>query len=457
MSQGSNDLTDAMNGSNTAKQLIESISEKKPDSKPSTDIDSEKKPDSKSSTDIDSQKRNVFNLQEFTPISAIDTQVFGTITSGEQPKLIEAQWYKANTVYQILEVRKPNKEKRKGKNIVTTIVAKERGNGSDNIQSENFNKYSLDQQTIDKLQDYPKKGDGSNISSYLPSSGVVFSKGFFDALSSFQFKKFEQNEIITKQIEQNEITNFYHPIRTLLYSRKISQLISKTWWSYLEAQKNELWDKFIAGEWEDIINYEKDINPNYGFDILDGLIAREIFLYGGAEPPDYPDPENSFYSPLKDYSEKRDQARFLILPSSRSWQGISLSLLLAGQAYYQRVDNNKYHQISQPIFSTGEITMLHSLEVDWGKFQGDIKEIIINHEKPWVGYHIVIPYPPIPYGADPDAIKKWAWAKEEPGMSDFPFYRKEEVKDGEKVEDAKYLMDVDYFKPPYPYIPLSCT
>ncbi|MEH2088180.1 hypothetical protein [Nostoc sp.] len=386
MSQGSTDLTDAMKGSNTVKLPI----------------------------DIDPQ------------------------TAPNPEQSIEGQWYKANTVYQILEVRKPGEEKREGKNIVTTIVAKERGDGSENTQSENFNKYSLDQQTIDKLQDYPKKGDGKSISSYLPSSGVIFSKGFFDALSSLQ----------TKKVEQNEITNFYHPIRTLLYSRKISQLISKTWWSYLEAKENKLWDKFIAGEWEDIINYKKDINnPNYGFDILDGLIAREIFMYGGAEPPDYPDPGNSFYSPLKDYSEKRDQARFLILPSSRSWQGISLSLLLAGQAYYQTVDK-KYHQISQPIFSTGEITMLHSLEVDWGKFQGDIKELIINHEKPWVGYHIVIPYPPIPSGADIEAIKTWAGAEEEPGKSKFPFYRK---------ANDKYLIDVDYFKPPYPYIPLSCT
>ncbi|MEH1777727.1 MAG: hypothetical protein V7L26_00955 [Nostoc sp.] len=366
----------------------------------------------------------------------------------------EQQWYKPNTVYQILEVRQPREEKTEEKNIVTTILAKERGTGLENIQQNSFDMYPLDQETINKLQNYSPKGNGSNISSYLPSSGVIFSKDFFEALSN----------VDTKKVEQIEISNFYHPMRTLLYSRKISQLISKTWWSYLVAKdedynvKNniQIWKNFTDGKWNEIIKYNDTESNIKGIDILDGLIAREIFLFGGADSPDYPDPENpSYYSHLKDFSTSQEQARFLILPSSRGWQGISLSLLLAGQAYYKR-EEGYYHQISQPIFSTGEITMLHSLEVDWGKFHGDIKEIIIHHDKPWVGYHIVIPYPPIPFYAEPENIKKWAWAQEE--YSDevpenerhFPFYKKEDT-------TGKYLIDVDYFKPPYPYIPLSCS
>ncbi|MGB5970468.1 MAG: hypothetical protein WBG70_19300 [Spirulinaceae cyanobacterium] len=360
---------------------------------------------------------------------------------------VEGQWYKANTVYQILEVNPLTEEEknREEKKIVTKIVTKERGNGSETIQQNSFDKYPLDQQTLNKLQDYPQKGDGENISSYLPSSGAIFSEGFFSALSNINSEK----------VEQVEVNNFYQPIRTLLYSRKISQLIAKTWWSYLEAKDNGLWDKFTTGEWKGIIqdNHKKD--EEYGFDILDGLIAREIFLYGGSDSPDYPDHEgkNRFYSPLKGRISKVEQARFLILPSSRGWSGVSLSLLLAGQAYYE-IDG-KYHQISQPIFSTGEITMLHSLEVDWTKFQGGIKELIIDQDKPWVGYHIVLPYPPIPSHVAQEEIKKWAWAKDEPleegsaEESHFPFYKKD--------DQGEYLIDVDYFRPPYPYIPLSCT
>ncbi|MEO1378568.1 MAG: hypothetical protein AAFW70_30765, partial [Cyanobacteria bacterium J06635_10] len=96
----------------------------------------------------------------------------------------QGQWYKENTVYQILEVSPPTQEdKSLEKNIFTTILAKERGiaDESKSVQSKSFDKYPLDEKTIEKLQDYPKEGDGKNISSYLPSSGVVFSKGFFKA------------------------------------------------------------------------------------------------------------------------------------------------------------------------------------------------------------------------------------------------------------------------------------
>ncbi|MEH2072479.1 MAG: hypothetical protein V7K47_30740 [Nostoc sp.] len=336
--------------------------------------------------------------------------------------------FKDNTYYQILYVE-PSQEK--NEKITTSILAKTRGNKSNNGQTSNnthpqsFNQFELDEETINNLENYPRrKEDPKNqLSSYLPSSGVVFPQGFIDSFS--------------KEHQQTELGNFYVPMRTLLHSRKLSQLIAKTWWSYLEAKEKGLWDKFTAGEW-DVID----------FNILDGLIAREIFLFGGGDAPDNPDPDDpSIYSPLKPKETPPEQARFLILPSSRAWQGISLSLLLAGQAYYKRGD--KYHQISQPILSTGEITIQYSLEVDWNRFNGDIKEIIISQEKPWVAYQVVIPYPTIPVDAEQEDIKKWADAKEDPEEErNFPFYKK----DGEE-----YLIDVDYFRPPYPYIPLTCT
>ncbi|MFN6571263.1 hypothetical protein [Dendronalium sp. ChiSLP03b] len=336
--------------------------------------------------------------------------------------------FKNNTYYQILYVE-PSQEK--NERITTSILAKTRGNTSNNGQTSNnthaqsFNQFELDEETINNLENYPrrKKDPKNQLSSYLPSSGVVFPQGFIDSFS--------------KEDQQTELGNFYVPMRTLLHSRKLSQLIAKTWWSYLEAKEKGLQDKFAAGEWDAI-----DSN------ILDGLIAREIFLYGGGDAPDNPDPDDpSIYSPLKPKERPSEKARFLILPSSRAWQGISLSLLLAGQAYYKRGD--KYHQISQPILSTGEITIQYSLEVDWNRLNGDIKEIIISQEKPWVAYQVVIPYPTIPADAEQENIHKWAYAKEDPEEErNFPFYKK----DGDE-----YLIDVDYFRPPYPYIPLTCT
>lgn len=336
--------------------------------------------------------------------------------------LVEGQWYKENTVYQILEVRLPiEEEKREDKKIAIDIVAKIRGNGDKNIKPNSFDEYTLDKGTIDKLQGYPKKGDGENISSYLPSSGVIFSEGFLKVLSNPK----------TEKIEQNEINNFYQPMRSILYSRKISQLIAKTWWAYLEAKNKGFWDKFTAGEWDNI--------PS---NILDGLIAREIFLFGGGASPDDIKGNNDITPPS---DQGVEQARFTILPTSKSWQGISLSLLLAGQAYYKV--GEEYHQVSQPILSTGQIVSQYSHEVDWGRFYGDIKEIIISQEKPWVAYEVVLPYPPIPSEAEPESLKKWADAEDDEG--ELPFYN--------KTEKGEYLVDVKYFRPPYPYIPLSCT
>ncbi|MCJ8279734.1 MAG: hypothetical protein MJK14_07355 [Rivularia sp. ALOHA_DT_140] len=205
----------------------------------------------------------------------------------------------------------------------------------------------------------------------------------------------------------------------------------------MKAQENkkEYWNKFTAGKWDDIDT-----------EIVDGLIAREIFLLAGQESPDHPDPDDpSIYTPLK--SECRDKnARFLILPSSKSWQGINMSLLLSGQAY--RKIGEEWHQISQPIMSTGEIVFNYSFESDWSKFNGELKELSTNLQSPWIQYQVIMPYPPIPSERELDLkdIKTWADAEDESG--DLPFYKK---------KDNEYLMDVDYFKPPYPYIPLSSS
>jgi len=353
------------------------------------------------------------------------------------------QRFDSNTYYQVLYVE-PYTGSKKSKQITTSILAKKRGHCSEedplpeSFQErdkglKNFSEFQLDQETVENLKSYPRQGQEDKLSSYLPSPGVIFPDKF---LNSF----IEDSAPFQLSDCKTELGNFYSPIRFLLHSRKISQLIAKTWWSYLEAKKDNasLWKNFINGEWHEI--------PSK---VLDGLVAREIFLYGGADSPDNPEPEETtIYSSLKPKEGLQGKNKFLILPSSKAWQGISLSLLLAGQAYYQIGD--QYHQVSPSILSTSEITIQYALEVDWSRFTADIKEIIISHEKPWVAYQVVMPYPPIPAYAELEEIEGWAYAKEDPEEeSNFPFYKKD--------ENGDYLIDVDYFRPPYPYIPLSST
>ncbi|MBV6623032.1 MAG: hypothetical protein KI793_08775 [Rivularia sp. (in: Bacteria)] len=347
--------------------------------------------------------------------------------AGSPGPLSTQQWYKEDTYYQILLVEPSEKEK-EAENISRTVLAKKRGSGDkESLQSDSFDDFELDEYTINNLKIYPKNGDDDKLSAYLPSSGVVLADSLMDQLSS---------QLESGKNQQTELGNFYVTMRTLLHSRKISQLIAKTWWTYLQVQEKEkqLWKKFTEGKWDDIDSY-----------ILDGLIAREIFLYGGANTLNHIENEN-IYLPLKSKEETKQKARFMILPTSRAWQGLSLSLLLAGQAYYKI--GEKYHQISQPILSTDEITSKYSLEIDWNTFNGDIKEFIISHEKPWIAYQTVLPYPPIPTEAVAENLKEWAKAEDD--EKPFPFYIKSQ-------ETNEYLVDVDYFRSPYPYIPLSCT
>ncbi|MBO3459868.1 hypothetical protein [Aetokthonos hydrillicola] len=312
-----------------------------------------------------------------------------------------------------------------------------------------FNLFQLDEKTKKNLKGYPKTGGEPDnlLSSYLPSPGVVFPPKFLKSLED------------DKEIKYG---NFYVPMRTLLHSRKISQLIAKTWWSYMEARKteenSECWKNFVDGKWG-LIDSE----------ILDGLIAREIFLFGGGDVPDKIEkPDNpDVYWPSRP-EERCKNTRFIIFPGSKAWQGSCLSLLLAGQAYYdsyestgkysyERKRTGKYHQISQPILSTGEITDQYTLEVDWCSFNANIKEILISQEKPWVAYQVAIPYPPIPKEATEKEVREWAYAKEDPEKAEkdpekggnFPFF----IRD----TSGKYVADVKYFRSPYPYIPLSSS
>jgi hypothetical protein len=331
------------------------------------------------------------------------------------------QWNDTDTYYQILLVAPPDNRIEK-QSIKTTIVAKSRGE---------FNQYSLDAATQEKLKPYCQNpNDCNHIGSYLPSPGVVLAEGFLEAVFS---NTASRNQVM------REVNNFYESTRTLLHSRKISQLIAKTWYSYLEAKTTGDYDKFVNGKWDEIDD-----------EMLNHLIAREIFFVDQSYTPSQLEPENlDIYYPLQSKSKSSETPRFMILPSSKAWQGIALSLLMAGQAYREikQGEETYYHQISQPILSTGEIVNRYGLEVEWNTFKGEIKELQLSPEKSSIAFQAVIPYPPIPSerNLSLDEIKKWADADDEEG--ELPFYNK---------ENGEFLVDVKHFLAPYPYIPLSC-
>lgn len=325
------------------------------------------------------------------------------------------QWYEDDTYYQILLVESC-KSDTLGNHIQTTVVTKTR---------KDFKNYQIHPSPRENISLSENQDISENIGSQLPSPGVTFIEGFRQAL-------FSNNTNFT------DINNFYEPIRILLITRKMSQLIAKTWYSYLEAGKKDsnLWNLFINDQWDQI-----------PFDILNGLIAREIFLSDYKSTSLKHEPNDlSIYGSLY-VDAQNDKKRFLILPSSRAWQKVALSLLLAGQAYYKVKDESYYHQISPPILSTGEIVMKYGIDVAYDQFTGVIKEVSVSPGEYSTAFPISIPYPPIPSqdNLSFDRIEEWANAQDEDGK--FPFYSK---------LNNEYTINVENFTPPFPYLPLSC-
>ncbi|NEO57111.1 MAG: hypothetical protein F6K54_30990 [Okeania sp. SIO3B5] len=360
----------------------------------------------------------------------------------------KSQWYDKDTLYQILLVEPINGEDTDNPRQILkrTLITKTR---------EEFEEFLLDDKTVQNLENYPKAPPTQtdttpelNISSCLPSPGVVFA----DKLTETIFDESSDKNIIN-------IDNFYDSMRTLLHCRKTSQLIAKTWFanslSTTKAdEEKRYWDLFKEGDWDKL--QEKADSAVVGgederlSDILDNLIVREIFLYTTKSPPDkFEFSEGIQWAELFQPDGTGgipQRAKFIILPSSKAWQGITLSLLVAGQAY--RKVGDKYHQIVQPILSTGEIVGKYHLQISFDISHGQIKEIPLAYNSPSNVFQVTIPYPQVPddLNRSMDNIKEWAYASDEDGP--LPFY----VKEGEE-----FLIAAKHVAPPYPYIPVSST
>ncbi|HLO83460.1 MAG TPA: hypothetical protein VK203_00420 [Nostocaceae cyanobacterium] len=349
---------------------------------------------------------------------------------------LESVWFNSETYYQILVVTPPEPNTKKvGQYIQTKIVAKKK---------KEFDTYFTGKSNPDGFEE--------TVGSHLPSPGVTLERGFLEAMFSSKSKPETSGVTNINEVDAN---NFYASSRSLLQSRKLSQLIAHTWSCYITAKKSkeskesEVWKLFQDGNWHTIDSH-----------ILNGLIAREIFFIAQSVYPSELEPENlNVYYPLKGRTtiiekDGKEETRFLILPNSTAWERIALSLLLAGQAYLQIGEGKKpptdctYQRISEPIFSTGEIIHRYGLDVAWNEYIGKITETQFGPVDISTNYHVVIPYPPVPdeNNLSLEEIKTWAKASDKGGL--LPFYR--------MTKDNKYN-GIEYVSPPYPYIPLSTT
>lgn len=364
------------------------------------------------------------------------------VTAPTSDSLTPGQAYADNTYYQILEVELSDSSSELLKNVIKNVKVVTRSRGE-------FKNYPLDGKTLHNLYDYPllEGEDPKCLGSYLPSSGVYFPNDFIDALTT------PNNTNINSRF-QTPLGTFYRPYRTLLQTRKISQLIAKTWVTYVKNYKTGEDQPFDSkGKFVHNSGFSKELLNNKNSVSLDNQIAREIFL-SAMEPPNVVDNTGVpdwMYSVNYPYGQKppgAEDARYFILPSNECWHGIRLALLLAGQAY-RKLPNGEYHQICPPILSTGEIVSIFSVEVDFNVFAGRITEYIGNEQLP-VPYSILtIPYPPIPSEQNLSRahIENWADAELEGG--ELPFYT--------KLDHGQYLIQATHPHPPYPFLPVSMS
>lgn len=353
------------------------------------------------------------------------------------------QHYDDNTYYQVLIIDFDSDSHKSWKTKLVTKTKKEFEN----------EEYTLEENTRQIINQSYQESDSSDtldrktIGSTLPSPGSMLNKSLIETL-------LKQKGSSSDSYLPIELNNFYESTRTLLHTRKMSQLIAETWHAQLEANKN-----LGVPEESDLLKLAIEKQDKISLDIFDGLIARAFFLSSDSSEPDELIPNDlSVYYPLKSSPEPTEQARFLILPNSKGWQNIGFSLLMSGQVYYRVDDKGKilrdkskkgfYRQVHQSILSTGEIVTKYALGVSPSIYKGDIKELDLRANKSSPAYLAVLPYPAIPSEVNLSHKKIQAWAEADDTEGEFPFY----VKDN----SGKYLIGAQHHTPPYPYLPSSC-
>ncbi|NEN92518.1 MAG: hypothetical protein F6K48_27895 [Okeania sp. SIO3H1] len=252
-------------------------------------------------------------------------------------------------------------------------------------------------------------------------------------------KNLSQNE--NKSVIQNSIeTARYTTVRSLLQSRKLSQVITSTWLAQKD-RKTELTKKIF------------DTCPT---------LPENVWILGA----DKQCHDSHIKESVDKIEEQKELSSFIIRRDSTSYQSICLALLLAGQAYYKNGD--KYELICDSIVSTYEIIWEFGFGLSWDDFYGSRRDVAEPGLNPAPPYNtITLPYPPKP---DKDSleqknIEEWARAKDLVDRGEFdrawsgdpqyknykyPFYPLWNPSEQKWVGD-----ELKFIAPAYPYIALT--
>ena len=147
----------------------------------------------------------------------------------------------------------------------------------------------------------------------------------------------------------------------------------------------------------------------------------------------------------------------VILPDTPAWRLIRMSLLLAGQVFWEK-DDGTYDTLTCPILSTYDICVQYAFTtVKWDQYIAQQLDILQPGQNQVPGYYnTTMPYPPRhsseAVNITPRMVHEWATAPDQDREDNkWPFYPP-------KKEDGNYESSlVRYIAPPYPYLTLTCT
>ena len=354
-----------------------------------------------------------------------------------------------NYLFEVLEVNKrliDDNDEKIGMNIVMGTLS--------NIRKYYIGKYKT---ILDSDGEQVVESEKDNFfNNYLPSPGVLVKKGFLtgrDDLSRAEFST----------------------VRFLLQSRKLSQIMTKTW-----LDDSDYFSSCINVDKEDPkkIMEEKRIKYiNKIFQLFDYKPQELSLLVEGNKGIEKEtltrdrvlikllSPDTAVLESNRDnnnlnfsYDLQKDYTKALIL-----------ELFLSGQAYIVDDTNLTLQRLNEPIFSTYELIWEYELDLSWDTYYAKREDIArpgYRQIKPQALTRVILGLPAKPndQSLKCEEIIKWVYAKEEHeeknafsvpgapkgGETEFPFYP-EEGSSNWKNKQVKNVF------PPYPYMILSCS
>jgi phage pi2 protein 07 len=295
--------------------------------------------------------------------------------------------------------------------------------------------YGTKQALEKKLKpDYTQdKNEDNKYKEWFPSLGTSIDDEFMGVPDEGGQDKKEEAKGV-KQVKEAQRST----VRFLKQARELSQRMAATWLNEEKIQTDE--EKIKIKLSRKILNSYNIIPAKTVFVNVE---TDEIIEYDSDS-----DKISDKLKAIKNPSNQNNKDIYLIRPEYVSYSSISLSLLLCGQAYYQKDGNWK--RIWKPIFSNYEMVYEYALDLSWDTYYATRKDIAQPGRKQNPPYtKVTLGYPPRPpeFNLTQEDIQKWVNADDKDG--EFPFYPRKRG-NGEFENDK-----IDYVAPPFPYLPLS--